>query len=280
MADKIKTISIIGAGYMGKQIIEKSALHGYNINIFDANPEGLDDFVNDLKKKAFEKDINIEIKNYSNLSQSVKKTDLIIEAIPEKLELKREIFTQIDKSAPSYAILATNSSSIPVSKLEDVVDRKDKLLNIHFYNLFTMPMADIMRGTKTSEVTFQKGKNWIESIEIVPLEVKKECYGFVLNRIWRAIKKDCLKIWAGGHADIETVDKAWQIFCQYFLTNKYGPFQFMDRIGLDVIYDIEMSYFKNSGLQDDKPPDLLKDLVDRGELGIKTGKGFYNYSTK
>ncbi len=141
-------------------------------------------------------------------------------------------------------------------------------------------MADIMRGTHTSEETFQKGKEWLESIEIVPLEVKKECYGFVLNRIWRAIKKDCLKIWAGDHADIETVDKAWQIFCQYFLTNKYGPFQFMDRIGLDVIYDIEMSYFKNTGLPDDKPPDLLKDVVDKGELGVKTGKGFYNYSTK
>jgi 3-hydroxybutyryl-CoA dehydrogenase len=280
MADKIKTISVIGAGYMGKQIIEKSALYGYNINVFEVNPEGLDDFIRNVKKKVLEKNIKIEIKSYSIISDSVKNTDLIIEAIPEKLELKREIFAQIDKSAPLNAILATNSSSIPVSKLEDVVDRKDKLLNIHFYNLFTMPLADIMRGTKTSEETFQKGKKWIESIEIVPLEVKKECYGFVLNRIWRAIKKDCLKIWAGGYADIETVDKAWQIFCQYFIINKYGPFQFMDRIGLDVIYDIEMSYFKNSGLPDDKPPDLLKDVVDRGELGVKSGKGFYNYSNK
>ncbi|MFX0021301.1 MAG: 3-hydroxyacyl-CoA dehydrogenase family protein [Candidatus Hermodarchaeota archaeon] len=277
MADKIKTISVIGAGYMGQQIIEKSALYGYNINIFEVNPEGLDDFIRKVEKQILEKNIKIELKSYSNLSESVKKTDLIIEAIPEKLELKREIFAQIDKSAPPNAILATNSSSIPVSKLEDVVDRKDKLLNIHFYNLFTMPLADIMRGTKTSEETFQTGRKWIESIEIVPLEVKKECFGFVLNRIWRAIKKDCLKIWAGGHADIETVDKAWQIFCKYFIINKYGPFQFMDRIGLDVIYDIEMSYFKNSGLPDDKPPDLLKDAVEKGELGVKTGKGFYNY---
>jgi 3-hydroxybutyryl-CoA dehydrogenase len=280
MVDKIKTISVIGAGYMGQQIIEKSALYGYNVNVFEVNPEGLDDFIRNVKKEILVKNIKIEIKSYSNLSESVRKTDLIIEAIPEKLELKREIFAQIDKSAPPNAILATNSSSIPVSKLEDVVDRKDKLLNIHFYHLFTMPLADIMRGTQTSEETFQKGKKWIESIEIVPLEVKKECFGFVLNRIWRAIKKDCLKIWSGDHADIETVDKAWQIFCQYFITNKYGPFQFMDRIGLDVIYDIEMSYFKNSGLPDDKPPDLLKDVVDRGELGVKTGKGFYNYNTK
>ncbi|MFX1417874.1 MAG: 3-hydroxyacyl-CoA dehydrogenase family protein [Promethearchaeota archaeon] len=277
MGDRISTISIIGAGYMGRQIIEKSALYGYNINVFDVSSEGLEEFINDVKKKTDKKKVKIHIKVYDNISESVKNTDLIIEAVPEKLELKREIFSTIDKSAPPDAIIATNSSSIPISKLEDVVERKDKVMNIHFYNLFTMPLADIMKGTQTSDDTFQTGKNWVESIDVTPLEVKKECFGFVLNRIWRAIKKDCLKIWAEGYADLETVDKAWPIFCQYFITNDYGPFKFMDRIGLDVIYDIEMSYFKNSGLQDDEPPNKLKQMVDKGDLGVKTGKGFYNY---
>jgi len=280
VSDKITTISIIGAGYMGRQIIEKSALYGYNINVFDVSSKGLKEFINDVKKKTDKKKIKIDITVYDNISEAVKNADLIIEAVPEKLDLKREIFSQIDKIAPPHSIIASNSSSIPISKLEDVVERKDKVMNIHFYNLFTMPLADIMRGTQTSDVTFQKGKSWVESIEVTPLEVKKECYGFVLNRIWRAIKKDCLKIWAEGYADLETVDKAWPIFCQYFITNNYGPFKFMDRIGLDVIYDIEMSYFKNSGLSDDKPPDALKKIVDRNELGVKTGKGFYNYKTK
>ncbi|MFX1601652.1 MAG: 3-hydroxyacyl-CoA dehydrogenase family protein [Promethearchaeota archaeon] len=280
MDNKITTVTIIGAGYMGRQIIEKSALFGYNINIFDISSEGLNEFINNVKKKAKKNKIKVDITVFENISEAVKNTDLIIEAVPEKLELKREIFPQIDKSAPPHAIIASNSSSIPISKIEDVVERKDKVMNIHFYNLFTMPLADIMRGTQTSNATFQKGKSWVESIEITPLEVKKECYGFVLNRIWRAIKKDCLKIWAEGYANLETVDKAWPIFCQYFITNNYGPFQFMDRIGLDVIYDIEMSYFKNSGFRDDKPPDILKEMVDRGELGIKAGKGFYDYNTK
>ncbi|MFX1388525.1 MAG: 3-hydroxyacyl-CoA dehydrogenase family protein [Promethearchaeota archaeon] len=280
MTKRVKTISVIGAGYMGKQVIEKSALSRYDINVFDINIEGLDEFIKEVKKKVEEKEINIEIRLFSTISDAVKDADLVIEAVPEKIELKREIFSKIDKFAPSNAILSTNSSSIPISKIEDIVKHKDKLLNIHFYNLFTMPMADIMRGTQTSDETFQEGIKWLESIDITPLEVKKECYGFVLNRIWRAIKKDCLKIWAGDHADIETVDKAWKIFCQYFITNEYGPFQFMDRIGLDVIYDIEMSYYKNSGLPDDEPPSLLKEMVAREELGVKTGKGFYNYNTK
>ncbi|UCC19053.1 MAG: hypothetical protein JSV62_13240, partial [Promethearchaeota archaeon] len=236
--------------------------------------EGLDQFIRNLKENE---NIKGEITLHNSLSEAVKNTDLVIEAIPEKIELKRDIFSQIDKAAPPHTIIATNSSSIPISKLEDVVERKDKVMNIHFYNLFTMPLADIMKGTQTSDDTFQIGKNWVESIDVTPLEVKKECYGFVLNRIWRAIKKDCLKIWAEGYADLETVDKAWPIFCQYFITNDYGPFKFMDRIGLDVIYDIEMSYFRNSGLQDDEPPNKLKQMVDKGDLGVKTGKGFYNY---
>jgi len=222
MGESFTSVSVIGAGYMGRQIIEKSALYGYNINIFDVSSEGLEEFVSEVKSKVDEKKIKVVIKIFPNISEAVKNTDLIIEAVPEKIELKREIFSQIDKSAPPHAIIATNSSSIPISKLEDVVERKDKVMNIHFYNLFTIPLADIMRGTQTSDATFQKGKFWVESIDITPLEVKKECYGFVLNRIWRAIKKDCLKIWAEGYADLETVDKAWPIFCQSFVSRRIG----------------------------------------------------------
>jgi 3-hydroxybutyryl-CoA dehydrogenase len=280
MDRKINVISVIGVGYLGKQIIEKSLLYNYKVKVFDTNKEDLDTFTKRMKEKIKDENLESDISQYSTIAEAVKDVDLVIEAVPEKLELKREVFPKIDKAASPHTIIATNSSSIPVSKIEDVVERKDKVMNIHFYDLFTLPVADIMRGSQTSEDTFEKGRTWLESIEITPLEVKKECYGFVMNRIWRAIKKDCLKIWAGGHADIETVDKAWKFFCQFFTKNDYGPFQFMDRIGLDVVYDIEMSYFKNSGYPDDKPPNALKEMVDQKELGVKTGKGFYNYKTK
>ncbi|MHA1455732.1 MAG: 3-hydroxyacyl-CoA dehydrogenase family protein [Promethearchaeota archaeon] len=134
-------------------------------------------------------------------------------------------------------------------------------------------MADIARGTKTSDDTFNKGKEWLESIDITPLVLKKECLGFVFNRVWRAVKKECLKIWDGGYADLEEVDKAWKVFTKM----EIGPFEFMDIIGLDVVYDIEMMYYKESGDPDDKPPQILKDKVNKGELGEKTGKGFYDY---
>jgi len=280
MNNKIKVISIIGAGYLGKQIIEKSLLYNYKVKVFDTNKEDLENFTKMMKKKIEDKNLDASINQFNNIAEAVKDVDLVIEAIPEKLELKREIFPKIDKAASAHTIIVTNSSSIPISKIEDVVERKDKVMNIHFYDLFRLPVADIMRGTQTSKDTFEKGRAWLESIEIIPLEVKKECYGFVMNRIWRAIKKDCLKIWAGDYADIETVDKAWKYFCQFFSKSDFGPFQFMDRIGLDVVYDIEMSYYKNSGFPDDKPPDALKEMVNKNELGAKTGKGFYNYKNK
>jgi 3-hydroxybutyryl-CoA dehydrogenase len=276
VTEKIKHVSVIGIGNLGKQIAEWSALYNYIVSIFDVNPEGLKEFVIDAYKNIKQKGAsgNIYIKN--SLQEAVQDADLIIEAVPEKLELKKSIFFQIDNAAPSHAIIATNSSSIPVSKLENAVKRKDKVLNIHFYKLPVFPMADIARGSKTSDQTFEIGKRWIESIDITPLVLKKECLGFVFNRIWRAIKKECLKIWAGGYADIETVDKAWEIFTE----SAIPPFKFMDIIGLDVVYDIEMMYYNESEDPNDKPPQSFEEKVKRGELGVKSGKGFYKYTKK
>ncbi len=214
-----------------------------------------------------------EILNHNSIKEAVKNADLIIEAVPEKLELKKDVFSQIDKAAPPHAIVATNSSSIPISRIENAVKRKDKVLNIHFYKLPDFPMADIARGTKTSNESFNTGKKWLESIDMTPLVLKKECLGFVFNRVWRAIKKEGLKIWAGGYADLEDVDKAWKIFTGMPL----GPFELMDIVGLDVVYDIELMYYRESGDPNDKPPNMLKEMVDKSYLGVKSGKGFYEY---
>ena len=271
--EKINKVSVIGIGNLGKQIAEWSAFYDYQVNIYDINLVGLKEFVSEAYEKIQQKGASGNIYIKDTLDIAVRDADLIIEAVPEKLDLKREIFSQIDKAAPPHAIIATNSSSIPVSKLENSVERKDKVLNIHFYKLPVFPMADIARGTKTSDHTFELGKEWIESIEITPLILKKECLGFVFNRIWRAIKKECLKIWAGGYAEIETVDKAWEIFTK----SAIPPYKFMDIIGLDVVYDIEMMYYNESKDPTDKPPKKFIDMVKRGELGMKSGKGFYKY---
>jgi 3-hydroxybutyryl-CoA dehydrogenase len=214
------------------------------------------------------------VKFCKELEEALRDADIVIEAVPEELELKRKVFERLDALAPRGAILATNSSSIPISKIESATARPEKCLNIHFYGLVRgMNMVDIMGGTRTTTETIEAGKAWIRSIGCVPLTVKKEILGFCFNRVWRAIKRETLYMWAEGFVDFRDIDRGWMIFTGM----TQGPFGLMDNVGLDVVYDIEMVYYNESKDPKEHPPEALKAMVDRKELGIKTGKGFYNY---
>ena len=280
MGEEIKKVGIVGAGFTGKQIAAQAALNNFIVKVYDFDPKSVEDankYISGVLKRKNQLDAIKNVSYYSDLSEALEDVDLVIESVPENLELKREVFSQIDNIAPAHTIIATNSSSYPVSKIESAVKRKDKVLNLHFYPpIPTRPMVDIMRGSQTNDETFEVGKKWIEDIKCEPLVVKKECLGFVFNRVWHAVKKECLKIWDGEYADKETVDTAWKIFTGM----KMGPFLTMDGVGLDVIYSVEMSYYNESGDPRDKPPDTLKEMVENGDLGLKTGKGFYNWGRK
>jgi len=209
-----------------------------------------------------------------DLEEALGDADLVIEAAPEELELKRKLFERLDALAPRGAILATNSSSIPISKIESATTRPERCLNMHFYSpALGLNMVDIMGGTRTTAETIEAGKEWIRSVGCVPLTVKKEILGFCFNRVWRAIKRETLYLWAEGFVDFRDIERAWMIFTGM----PSGPFGLMDNIGLDVVYDIEMVYYNESKDPKDHPPEALKAKVDRKELGVKTNKGFYTY---
>lgn len=277
MPEEIKTVGVVGAGTMGKEIGKQAALHGYALRIHDIDPEALKDAeekigfaVESEKGEGVLEGVSF----HEDLGEAVREADLIIEAVPEDLELKRKVFSRIDGAAPPHAIIATNSSSIPISKIENSVARKDKVLNVHFYQpIQERPMAEIMGGNETSDETLERGKEWIEDLDCEPIVVRKESFGFVFNRIWHAIKRECLEIWSTGVAAPEDVDRAWKIFTGM----EFGPFAGMDLVGLDVVYDIEMSYYEETGDPKNKPPEELREKIERGELGLKTGKGFYNW---
>jgi 3-hydroxybutyryl-CoA dehydrogenase len=277
---EIKKVSVVGAGFTGKQIAATAALYNYDVGVFDINLEILEvakKYINGVLKRNRKVDLSNNVKFHSEMEIAVKDADLVIEAIPENIELKKEVFSQIEQYAPKNVIIATNSSSIPVSKIEDAVSNKDRVLNIHFYPpIPTRPMADIMRGSETSDETFESGKKWIESIGCHPIILKKESYGFVFNRMWHAARREALKLWAGGYADIETIDLAWKTFTGM----KMGPFVLMDGIGLDTVFSVQMSYYNESGDPRDKPPDALKEMIEKGDLGMKSGKGFYKWKKK
>jgi 3-hydroxybutyryl-CoA dehydrogenase len=285
MTKPITTVAIIGSGFMGIQIAVRAALHGSSVRIYDLKKEALDKAMNDIKliidvyslEGEFKGDpgpVHKRFSYYSILADAVKDTDLIIEIVPERLELKKEVFAQLDKLAPVSTIIATNSSSLPVSKIESAVVRKDKVANIHFYApVMKNYFIDIAGGTATSKETIQALEAWARSIGCLPLLVKKECLGFVFNRIWRAVKRESLTSWANGNADFRDIDRAWIIWSGM----PTGPFAMMDGVGLDVVYDIEMQYYLESGDPKDRPPDALKAMINSGELGVKSGKGFYDW---
>ena len=286
MSINIKKVAVIGMGTLGAQIALQTADKGYQVFGFDPDPsifgKHLDKFmaIDQSKVRKTEMDVSKwpetakKITFCKTLKEAVAQADLVIEVVPETLELKLKVWKEMDEHAPKGAILSTNSSSMPVSKLEGATSRPERCLNLHFYYLVMgQNMADVMGGTQTLPEIFEAGKEFIRSLDMVPLTVNKELLGFCFNRVWRAIKKETLHMWADGFVDHRDVDKAWMIFTN----NSWGPFSLMDAVGLDVIYDIEMVYYNESKDPKDHPPQALKDMVEAGNLGVKTGKGFYTY---
>ena len=286
MSKPLEKVAVVGTGILGAQIAMLAVHAGYRVKIFDPREEAFietyNKIQNDLKAKDVTPFIPWEdweackqaIQKTTDLGEAVKDAEIVIEAVPENLDLKKQVFKELGQKAPPGAILATNSSSMPVSKFEENSGRPEQCLNIHFYfPLQGINMVDIMGGTKTLPEVIQKGTEWIRSISCIPLTVKKEILGFCFNRVWRAIKKEALYIWGNGFVDFRDVDRGWMVFTGM----KEGPFALMDKVGLDVIHDIEMVYYRDSNDPKDKPPDALLEMIKRGDLGVKSGKGFYTY---
>jgi 3-hydroxybutyryl-CoA dehydrogenase len=261
-------------------------MNGYTASMYDVNNDALrraeemqeDELSSRIENQTLTEQektiIRKRIRSMTDLGDAVADADLVIEAVPERVELKRVIFKEIDEASPAHTIIATNSSSIRVSLIEDACERPEKVLNLHFYDaLREATMVDIMRGTETSDDTVEQVTEYVRGLGVTPLQVMKESTGFLFNRVWRAVKKETLHLVDDGVGSLEDVDRAWMLM----FDRPRGPFGLMDRIGLDVVRDIEMVYYNESGDESDYPPRLLLDRIERGDLGVKTGKGFYTY---
>jgi 3-hydroxybutyryl-CoA dehydrogenase len=199
---------------------------------------------------------------------------IVIEAVVEQLNIKKNVFKEIDELCPPEVIICSNSSSIKISLIEDAVKHPERVLNMHFYGYpWRRGVLELMKGTQTTDKSIEKARNYSLSIGVYPLIVLRESTGFIFNRVWRAIKKECLTVADTGVADFMDVDRAWM----NLYNQDIGPFGLMDRVGLDVVREIELVYYRESGELKDKPPKILLDKVNKGELGVKTGKGFYMY---
>lgn len=284
-AAAIRTVTIVGTGTQGSQIAYRCAISGYPVMLFDALPAAragaLQKVQHWLSQHVDEGKLTEEqvaaalarINVGTTLAESVSRADLVIEAVPEQVHLKQEVWQQIDSFAPAHALLTTNSSSIRSSLLAAVVQRKDRTFNVNFDFPVEDDLMEMMWNAATSEETKARARAFVASLGMIVLETRREIQGFSFNRVWRAIKKECLHLFGEGYCDVEELDR------HFMLTfgTPYGPFALMDKIGLDVVRDIELSYYHETHDPSDKPPQALLDMIAQGHLGVKTGKGFYDY---
>lgn len=285
----VKNIAVIGAGNMGHQIALLCALHGYKTTCTDVKPDILkkaEAFADSYlpgrvaKGKLTQAEADrarANIRFTPSLEEAVRDADYVIEAVLEILEVKRKVFADVDKLAPGRAILATNSSFIVSSRLADVTQRPDKVVNLHFFNpALVMKLVEVVQGPHVSDETAQISLALCERLDKVGVHLKREVEGFLLNRILKAIAREAFWLLEMGVASYEDIDKA-QV---YGAGHPMGAFRLMDLTGIDLTYIRCMEKFRETGDPVDLPPPSVVERYARGDYGEKTGKGWYDYTTR
>jgi len=281
---KMVKVGILGAGTMGRRIAYGCIICGKETKLFDILPAALEDARKDvhslieervadgrLPPGSLEKAIPL-LSLSSTLEECVSAVDLVIETVPENVQIKREVFAEIDRKADPSTLIGTNTSSIPGSKLADATKRPEKIFNFNFGPPDDLKV-EVMGHPLTAAETIESAREFVKSLGLVPILVRREIMGYAGNRVWRAIKKEVLFLLNGGYATQEDIDRGWMLEWE----TPIGPCGLMDVIGLDVVRDIEMVYYQASGDPSDRPPKLLLDMIEKGKLGVKSGEGFYLY---
>ena len=283
----VERIAVIGAGTMGMQISALAAAAGYQTTLYDLDPAAVDRAIARIDSELLPAIVNGDqlpeptsvmearsrLSTAATLEAAVQGADVVVEAIKEDLQVKLGMFEQLNRLAPN-AILSTNSSSLPSRPIADVVDHPDRLLNTHFFApVWERTMVELMTCGETSEETFDTWTEIGERMGLVVARVHGESKGFIINRVWRAIKRESLRVVDEGRGTPEDVDRLFRLF----FGAKTGPFQTMDLVGLDVVADIEKTYHAVATDPADVPIKTLTDMVDAGALGQKSGSGFYDY---
>jgi 3-hydroxybutyryl-CoA dehydrogenase len=278
-------VTIVGADTQGSMLAYRSALYGKRVILFDLDSEQIENakkkinqwLENKVLKKQLTEIKKLEIikhlKYELTLKEALLESDIVIENVPEKIALKREVWHQIDALAPLRAILATNSSSFKSSTLNRQIRRKTKTLSLSFSNPVLDDFVELMWNEDTSKLTKEEVLMFLDELDYIPLITKREIKGFSMNRLWHVMNKECLLLWANDYVCPIEFDKA---FIKKWGTT-YGPFELMDKAGLDLVYDMEMSYFNETENLADHPPRRLKEMIEKAHLGEKSGIGFYDY---
>lgn len=281
----IKNVAIIGAGRMGRQIAMNTAIHGYQVVLHDSAQPVLQDaatwaeeyLAGRIAKGRMSREETQQIKTrlafIDTLEQAVTQADLVIEAVVEVQEVKRELLKRVSQLVREDAIIATNSSFMASSMFADAVKNPARLANLHFFNpALVLKLTEVVRGEHTAQETIDALLEFSRNTGKKPVLVQKEIDGFVANRLLNACKNEALFLVENGYCTFEDIDNA----CKNGLGHPMGQFELMDVTGVDTTYyrmvrDIERTGTEPVGYQ------LIKRMFDENRLGKKTGHGFYDY---
>ncbi len=282
----MNNIAVIGAGTMGNGIAHVFATAGYQVNLIDISQEALDKALavigknldRQIKKEIIaqeEKEATLaRISTFTTISEGVKEADLVVEAATENVDLKLDIFRQLDDSTRDDCILATNTSSISITKIASVTNRPDKVIGMHFMNpVPVMKLVEIIRGYSTSDATTETIMTLSKKLDKVPVEVN-DYPGFVANRILMPMINEAIYSLYEGVAGVTEIDTVMKLG----MAHPMGPLQLADFIGLDVCLSILRVLHDGFGNPKYAPCPLLVNMVEAGHLGVKSGSGFYDWN--
>lgn len=289
--DKIRNVTVIGCGLMGHGIAQSFAQKGYVVTIYDIHPSILEKAFSQIRSNletfmevGLEEPQNIEkilaqIRASTNLQEAVKDAHIVIEAVPEDLKLKMDLFEAFDKYCFKEAILASNTSTLPISAIGQKVERKERLIITHWFNPpHIVPVVEVVPGEKTSTEVLEITLKLLRQIGKKPIKILKEIPGFLINRIQTAMFREILSLLEQGVAFPEDIDEAVKGSFGFRLA-VIGPLQTIDMGGLDLIQK-GMQYLYPFIDRSVVVHRILREKVERGELGLKTGKGFFQYENE
>jgi 3-hydroxybutyryl-CoA dehydrogenase len=275
-----RPVTVVGAGTLGRLIATVFAAGGSDVRVFDTSAEQLDAARGHVEQNVGSVQEALELRpartggveGADDLARAVDGAWLVVESVPERVDLKIEVFGELDGIAAPDAVLATNSSSLPSRLVIDKVEHRERVLNMHFQQPPELNAVELMSCGETDSEVIDALMAKLPEYGLAPFRVRRESDGFIFNRIWAAIKRECLMVVEEGVAGPEDVDEMWRIFTRPGIP----PFVLMDRVGLDVVLAIEEHYAQVRTGIPDGPRKLLRRYIDEGRLGVKSGGGFYD----